>query len=303
MKDNERRCNKCTKNLTLDKFRQNPDDTYQKLCTECNLKQRQWNNNKRENEYVIEDNKRRCNACKVNLKIEHFKRKPDDTYQKLCDGCNSRMMQYKRDHKCPHKKRKGTCRDCNGSEICPHDKRKGQCKECNGGSICLHKIQRGHCKKYNPAHLCSLDKRRSRCRECNEIEICPHERIKSTCKECGGSRICDHGRERSTCKVCDPVGHLKNVISSRIRDALKSDKELRPEEYIGCDIETLRTHLEKQFTEGMTWENQGLWHIDHIIPVLYNSPTLEQKIERLHYTNLQPLWAADNLKKCNRHTG
>lgn len=70
---------------------------------------------------------------------------------------------------------------------------------------------------------------------------------------------------------------------------------------IGCSPEFLREYLEKQFTEGMSWDNQGKygWHIDHIIPL--SSSKNEEEIYKLcYYTNLQPLWAEDNLKKSNK---
>jgi hypothetical protein len=70
-------------------------------------------------------------------------------------------------------------------------------------------------------------------------------------------------------------------------------------EYVGCDIHVLREHLQKQFNDGMTWENQGEWHIDHIIPL--SSVKTEDELYKLcHYKNLQPLWAEDNLKKSNK---
>jgi hypothetical protein len=60
--------------------------------------------------------------------------------------------------------------------------------------------------------------------------------------------------------------------------------------------EFLKKHLEIQFIEGMSWENQGKWHIDHKIP-LSSAKTEEEVYKLCHYTNLQPLWAEDNLKK------
>jgi len=53
----------------------------------------------------------------------------------------------------------------------------------------------------------------------------------------------------------------------------------------------------------MTWDNHGEWHIDHIIPLKYENPTIEEMIERLHWENTQPLWATDNKAKGNRYIG
>ncbi len=59
--------------------------------------------------------------------------------------------------------------------------------------------------------------------------------------------------------------------------------------------------MENIFLEGMTWDNYGQWHIDHIVPLLYESPSDEVYLQRLHYTNTQPMWAADNKSKGNRY--
>jgi hypothetical protein len=68
---------------------------------------------------------------------------------------------------------------------------------------------------------------------------------------------------------------------------------------IGCNPQELKEYLEKQFVDGMTWENRCKWHIDHKIPL--SSAKTEEEIYKLcHYTNLQPLWAKDNIKKSNQ---
>ena len=65
---------------------------------------------------------------------------------------------------------------------------------------------------------------------------------------------------------------------------------------MGCTPLQLREHLEKQFVDGMTWDNRSDWHIDHIIP-LSSAKTTEELNTLCHYTNLQPLWASENLSK------
>jgi len=76
-------------------------------------------------------------------------------------------------------------------------------------------------------------------------------------------------------------------------------KKSRSYEILGCSFDYFKNHIESKFTDGMTWENRSKWHIDHIIPI--SSAKTEAEILKLnHYTNLQPLWAADNIRKGNK---
>jgi hypothetical protein len=94
---------------------------------------------------------------------------------------------------------------------------------------------------------------------------------------------------------------LKRNMRTRIYDVLKASnisKNNHTSELIGCSIDFLKTHLESQFKEGMTWENYGKWHVDHIIPCFtfdLTDPTQQKKC--FHYTNLRPLWAWENLSR------
>ena len=114
---------------------------------------------------------------------------------------------------------------------------------------------------------------------------------------CGGSQICEHNKIKSSCPTCDPLGHLAKVVRDRVYIALKNDKEMSSKEYLECNIETFKQHIEQQFTEGMSWENCGEWHIDHKIPLKYNRPSLEEVVQRLHYTNTQPMGASKSMSK------
>ena len=71
--------------------------------------------------------------------------------------------------------------------------------------------------------------------------------------------------------------------------------------YLGCNIETFKKHIEQQFTEDMSWENYGEWHINHKMPLKYNKPSLEEVAQRLHYTNTQPMWASEIMSKGCRY--
>lgn len=73
------------------------------------------------------------------------------------------------------------------------------------------------------------------------------------------------------------------------------------ERIVGCDKKTLRSYLEAKFKPGMNWKNHGKWHIDHIKPLSKFNPNNLLDIKKANnYTNLQPLWALENLKKGNR---
>jgi len=97
----------------------------------------------------------------------------------------------------------------------------------------------------------------------------------------------------------DPNFKLLTILRGRIKDVLrghsKSDSTIN---VLGCTIEELWQHLEKQFQPNMTKENHGEWHVDHIIPCTsFDLTDPKQQVKCFHYTNLQPLWALDNLKK------
>lgn len=97
----------------------------------------------------------------------------------------------------------------------------------------------------------------------------------------------------------DPIYKLKMLQRNRIRVGLKTTKKsLNTCNLLGCTFDFLKKYIEKKFVNGMNWENMGKWHIDHIVPLAAFDLTKEenQKIA-FHYTNLQPLWAIDNLKK------
>jgi hypothetical protein len=99
----------------------------------------------------------------------------------------------------------------------------------------------------------------------------------------------------------DTQFRLAYILRSRLRTALnKKYKAGSAVKDLGCSIEELKAYLESKFQEGMTWENhsQTGWHIDHIKPLSrFDLSDREQFLEACHYSNLQPLWAEDNLSK------
>jgi hypothetical protein len=96
---------------------------------------------------------------------------------------------------------------------------------------------------------------------------------------------------------------LRKRLRGRLQKALKGIiKSKKTMELLGVPhLDFLKTYLECKFKEGMTWENRHLWHIDHIIPCSsFDLTKPEEQAKCFHYTNLQPLWASENLSKGNR---
>jgi hypothetical protein len=100
-------------------------------------------------------------------------------------------------------------------------------------------------------------------------------------------------------RASDPVFLLKCRLRTRISNVLKrKSKKGSAIKDLGCTGEHLKQYIESKFLEGMTWENRNLWHIDHIKPLAsFDLEDPEQFKQACHYTNLQPLWAKDNISK------
>ena len=94
---------------------------------------------------------------------------------------------------------------------------------------------------------------------------------------------------------------VAHTLRVRINHALHGHvKHKKTFELLGCSIQKLISHLQKQFKRGMTWNNHSLkgWHIDHIKPCAkFDLSKMSEQRKCFHYTNLQPLWAKENSEK------
>ena len=95
----------------------------------------------------------------------------------------------------------------------------------------------------------------------------------------------------------DGFFRMKKNMRNRIRDYIKGENiGIRTKDIVGIDYNEFRDYISSMFTEGMTWENYGKWHLDHKVP-LCSAKNKEELLLLNHYTNLQPLWAEENLRK------
>jgi hypothetical protein len=207
---------------------------------------------------------------------------------------------------------------------------RSQCKNCVGLNPNIKKTSKNYylknreklLKKANDRKRRNLDHGSKRRTIKRMMELC--ESYQSLCTKCMKIQdkenfVKDNSRKNRTSAQCndcknayykykkksDIIFKLSTNIRSMISTYIKSNgikKTRRSEEIIGCSFIELKSHIELKFIEGMSWENYGLWHIDHIIPISYAKSEVE--IYKLnHYSNFQPLWAKDNLSKGNRFIG
>lgn len=141
----------------------------------------------------------------------------------------------------------------------------------------------------------SKDNLQSQCKDCKARWIrendCPSKHIKRKKSKKASLRWYNNNKVRQN-------------VARMIRTALNGHAKSKPTfDALGYTVEELKEYLESQFQDGMTWENYGQWHIDHIIPqskLKYTSVEDENFKKCWALTNLQPLWAIDNCKKGNR---
>jgi len=109
---------------------------------------------------------------------------------------------------------------------------------------------------------------------------------------------------RESWKRASKEKKLRKMISVAVKRSLKGEsisKDIFNK--LGYSIEDLKEHISKQFKDGMSWDNHGEWHIDHITPqslLPFSSMEDDNFIKCWSLSNLQPLWAKDNLIKSNK---
>lgn len=95
----------------------------------------------------------------------------------------------------------------------------------------------------------------------------------------------------------DGFYRMKLNLRDRLRDYLTGEsKSKRTQDIVGLDKDKFKVYIESKFVENMSWDNYGKWHLDHIIP-LCSAKNNEEALQLNYYSNLQPLWDEENLKK------
>lgn len=169
------------------------------------------------------------------------------------------------------------------------------------------KLQRKSYRKANKEKIklqtktwCESNKEKLRVyREANKEKIKVKDKIwRESNKEKIRIKRNNYSKNRLKTNVQHKLGsNLRNRLRRAINGNYKAGSAVKD---LGCSIDELVSYLESKFQPGMTWDNHGVygWHIDHIKPLAsFDLTDRNQLLDACHYTNLQPLWAKDNLSK------
>lgn len=254
------------------------DKVTEKLCRKCNKIKLAYDFGKRKNSK--DGLKSWCKECESKAAIERKIKNP-----KRAKEIKAKYRQKNRKKITEYNKK---WRDNNEQHIKVYNKKYKQrldVKEKN--KLCMEKIRR---KQGIPIRTKMPDEERKK----KDIERAKKYYLNNK------DRIRKYKRRWIKNKIDTDIGFkIKCRLSKRIWDALKGNcKSTSTKKLIGCDIDILINHLEQKFQIGMSWENYGDWHVDHIIPCAsFDLTKKEQQEECFNYMNLQPLWAFDNLSK------
>ena len=222
---------------------------------------------------------------------------------------------------------RATCKVCFNKKIKESKKRKRDADKQDKDKVC-----KGPCGKLLPG--IKFGKGESRCKECESERVKQWREAdkRDRPKVCKGKYSCgkllpgkDFDKGKNFCKEChkkrqrtpeyhetvnardkkrrkeDPQFAMRKRLRARIKKWLKGNKSAPTATLVGCLVEVCMLWIESQFLPGMTWENQHLWHIDHMKPLdSFDALDPAEQRKACHYTNLQPLWGPENMRKSNK---
>lgn len=242
---------------------------------------------------------RTCQQCKKSKPVQDYHQQPRRCKSK-CVACLNQNAKHRRkinsqiDHDTPEFKRCANCaEDLPGLDFAVN-------RTSGDGLACW-------CKRcYRQKSAGYKQNRRLDAVVCNTC----HQKVEAgdiSAENTAKCKACVAQRKRARWEQ-DDAYKLKEACRNRIRSAIKRMKGKKQDtsiDLLGCSWNTLKSHLESGFLEGMSWDNHGLygWHIDHVRPCAsFDLSDLRQQQECFHFTNLQPLWARDNLSKGQKYS-
>lgn len=233
-----------------------------------------------------------CKNCNMDLPISEFYIKNKKRYEGICKKCKSEKNKGYMEKYLSNPVNRERMRENN---------RKNEKKKALENRLIKQKL------KEDALMLLNIEKERKR-QELERKRLAKEERnrmiaYKKTDEYKIEQKNKDNARRYEKWKFKfknDPLFALKKRLRTLIRGSFRksgyTNFTMKTESIVGISYNEFKIYMESKFVNGMSWDNRGEWHIDHIIP-LSSAKSEDELIALSHYTNLQPLWAMDNLKK------
>jgi len=232
---------------------------------------------------------KKCSKCDTDKPLAEFNntKRAKDGKQTQCRGCSS---QYYRNNKEIYLRKQNKYYQANKDAIKDRNKQYYQANK--------EAIEEQH-KQYREANKDVIAERCKQYYQANKDAAAVYN--KEYQKKNWDDLLQYKNQYKKKRRATDPGYRIADNLRTRLYTALKGKRKAdTTKKLLGCTYEEARAHIEAQFTEGMSWDKMGVRgiHIDHIRPCAsFDLTDPEQQRECFHYTNLQPLWAEDNLKK------
>ena len=249
-------------------------------------------------------NLKTCRACGLDYPLDEFypTKYNKDGRVSYCKSCSRKKVKahYKKRHFVSQTEGVKVCRACERELPMTEfheahylvDGRNSICKECVNNQA--------RDRRENPEHKESALLASKKWKEKNKPTLVKYQRL---WRENNRDKIRADAHNRF---MNDPNYRMATLLRSRVHDILKTKGNRKLDKMaslLGCSIDELRVKLQEKFQPVMTWSNYGKWHIDHILPCAsFDLSTIEEQRRCFHFSNLQPLWAKDNLSKGARIT-
>ena len=316
------KCNKCKKDILIDLFCENNKQF--KTCIDCRNHSREWREKNKKTISLynkLYNRKKSDNTEKIYIYSRKYKSNDEwlrfesqlqaakklglyaENVNKVINGNLKTTGGYEFKKETEIYKAKETC----WGEIKKENNIENKCK----GKPSIHRILHETVEGIIGKKCCTCKLWKS-LKEYN-LSTCHWDKLRSDCKGCLVKWRKENRKiindkfiiyEKSRKKI-DAQFKLLKTLRSRLGTAIKSQnayKNNKTNHLLGCSISFLKNFLESKFKEGMNWENHGEWHIDHIKPCAsFNLLDEEEQKKCFHYTNLQPLWAYENLSKGSKY--
>ena len=232
-----------------------------------------------------------CNVCKVSKPLLDFakdKTRADGLHSR-CRVCGAQSCkQYREGNKDKLAEYKKQYYKANKEKVAQSQK---QYKEVNKDKVAQSN------KQYKEANKDKVAQSNKQYYEANKEKVAQSQK---QYREANKDKVAQSNKQyMRNRRMEDPLFKFKDGIRNLIGNAIRKkgfSKTSSTFDILDAPQEVVRSHLESQFTEGMSWDNRGDWHIDHFIPVSY-AKNDEEVLILNHYRNLQPLWATQNLTK------